>query len=149
MRSMPDDPPSQLHLAAYALCVNPGDQLLLARMATGPNTGRWTMPGGGVLPGEHPGRAVLRELQEETGLVCSEPRSVVGVFSVVYERSVFRPWGPVHHVGIVYDFRGIDGELRDEQDGSTDRCGWHSRDEAERLPLVPLGEYGVQLAWGS
>jgi 8-oxo-dGTP diphosphatase len=146
---MSDAPPTQLHVGAYALCINPADRLLLARMCVGPNAGRWTMPGGGLLPGEHPERAVLRELEEETGLVFSEPRPVMGVFSALYEQSAVRPWGPVHHVGIVYDFRGIDGDLTHEQDGSTDLCGWHTRADAESLPLVPLGAYGVQLAWGS
>lgn len=144
---MSDDALPQLHLGAYALCIDPGDQLLLARMGTGADKGRWTLPGGGVEPGEHPDQAVLRELHEETGLVGSGGRPVVGVFSVVYERTTARPWGRVHHVGIVYDFRGVAGDIRDEQDGSTDRCAWFSREDAARLPLVALGEYGVHLAW--
>ena len=34
----------------------------------------WTLPGGGVEPGETDEHAALRELQEETQLIGSEPR---------------------------------------------------------------------------
>ena len=145
---MADDLPPQRHLGAYALCVDPAGRVLLARMGTGADRGRWTLPGGGVEPGEHPDQAVLRELYEETGLVCAAPGPVLGIFSTVYEQSAARPSGPVHHVGIVYDVRSVDGPLTYEQHGSTDRCGWHSQSEAARLPLVPLAAFGLRLAWG-
>jgi len=35
----------------------------------GPDAGLWTLPGGGVLWGEHPDQTVFREMEEETGLV--------------------------------------------------------------------------------
>ena len=145
-----DDPPVQSHLGAYALCVDEAGRVLLARMCTGPDRGRWTLPGGGVEPGEHPDHAVLRELHEETGLTSPAPGPVLGIFSTVYERSTMRPGGPVHHVGIVYDVRAVDldGTLTHEQDGSTDRCAWHGPTEAAHLPLVPLATFGLQLAWG-
>ncbi len=36
----------------------------------------WTLPGGGVDPGEEPKEAVIREIQEETGLIVSADRLV-------------------------------------------------------------------------
>lgn len=48
------------------------DSLLLIRRGRGPAAGEWSVPGGRVEPGETLAEAVLRELQEETGVegVC-------------------------------------------------------------------------------
>lgn len=135
------DPATHLHLGAYARCLDAAGRLLLARMATGPDRGRWTLPGGGVEPLEHPDDAVLRELLEEAGVGGVAAGPVLGIYSRTYDRR----WGLVHHVGIVYDVAGVTGELRHEQDGSTDRCDWFTPAELETLPLVPLADFGVEL----
>lgn len=58
-------------VAVGAIAVDNGD-LLLVRRAHGPAPGFWSVPGGKVEPGELLVEAVVRELQEETGLegVC-------------------------------------------------------------------------------
>lgn len=51
-----------------------GDQLLMIRQRGTSPSGRhdgqeyWTLPGGGIQPGETPQQAVMREVAEETGL---------------------------------------------------------------------------------
>jgi 8-oxo-dGTP diphosphatase len=66
--------PDGLHraqrFAAYAIATDPGDRLLLTRIAPGyPGAGCWHLPGGGTDYGEQPGTALIRELAEETGQV--------------------------------------------------------------------------------
>ncbi len=48
------------------------NELLMVRRATKPGLGRWSVPGGRVEAGETIAEAVVRELEEETGLsgVC-------------------------------------------------------------------------------
>ena len=94
------------------------------------------MPVGGVEWGEHPDAAVLRELEEETGI--TDVRDV---------RSAQRPHDSFHHVGIVYEVTPGSVAVTPEQDGSTDRCEWFTEHEARNLPLVPIARFAVALAW--
>ena len=50
--------------AAFAVILSRAHRVLLVQKADG----RWGLPGGGVMPGEAPLDALLRELREETGL---------------------------------------------------------------------------------
>jgi 8-oxo-dGTP diphosphatase len=133
-------------LGAYALCVE-GDRILMSRLSVVEvEYGAWTLPGGGVDFGEHPDEAVLRELEEETGLLGAID-SVAGVFSHVYPRSRAAQGHDLHFLGIVYRVRIVGGELRDEVDGSTDTAAWIRREGLPDLPLVELGRFGIGLAF--
>jgi ADP-ribose pyrophosphatase YjhB (NUDIX family) len=58
-----------------ALClVEREHKLLLIQRIKEPFLGLWTAPGGKVQEQEHPEQAVIRELQEETGLRLVRPR---------------------------------------------------------------------------
>ena len=61
----------RVYVGTYGFCRDLKGRLLLARLSEGegPDAGLWTLPGGGVLWGEHPDQAVFREMEEETGLV--------------------------------------------------------------------------------
>jgi 8-oxo-dGTP diphosphatase len=131
-------------VAAYALCRDDDGRILLCRLAAGETEhGRWTLPGGGVEFGEDPADAVLRELAEETGL-SGTVTSVAGIDSRVYPPRPGRPT-PLHAIRILYDVTAIEGTLRDEVDGSTDRCAWFDLDAATRLPLVDLARSALRL----
>jgi 8-oxo-dGTP diphosphatase len=133
-----------VYVSAYALCVRDG-QMLLVRMGPGRyDTGRWTLPGGGLNWGEAPVGAVLRELEEETGLLGQAPR-LADVFSATYARTPERPLDPLHHLAVVYFVDTLPGELRDEQDGSTDRCAWFPLEDLAELPLVVMAQMGLEL----
>ena len=85
-------------LAADA-AVRRGDTVLLIQRKHPPMKGAWALPGGFVDQGEDPIHAAVRELEEETGLVGTEPTllMVMGdpdrdprkhIVSVVYEIQV-------------------------------------------------------------
>jgi ADP-ribose pyrophosphatase YjhB (NUDIX family) len=143
----PVAPTVRTRLAAHVVCLDERDRVLLARLSVLEiDVGSWTLPGGGVHPGEHPDAAAVRELREETGL-AGELDGVAGVFSHVYPASRFAAGEDLHFVSIVYRARVVGGDLRDEQDGTTDTCAWFARDELAGIRLVELGEFGVGLAF--
>jgi 8-oxo-dGTP diphosphatase len=53
-----------------------------------------------------------------------------------------------HALRIIYRAEVIGGEIAYEKDGSSDMCGWFTREEASALPLVGLARRGIELAFG-
>ena len=132
------------YIAAYALCLRDGC-LLLAHLAPKVTDGdKWTLPGDGLEFGEEPATGVLRELDEETGL-AGTITGLAGIYSRIYHPTAERPWGPVHHLGILYWVDAHPGELRHEPAGSTDYCAWIPLADLASTPLVPLVEYALTL----
>jgi len=85
---------------------------LLVRRGKAPLYGRWTVPGGTVELGETLEAAVVRELEEETGLRV-EPLEVLAVFDRIDrdgERVVY------HYVIVDYLCRWRSGEARAASD---------------------------------
>ena len=142
-----DEEVGATRLGAYAICRDDEGRVLLARCSDGePEPGAWTLPGGGVEWGEHPDHAVVRELEEETGL-RGVPGGVLGIYSRTWLRTPDRPRPPFQHVGIVYEVRRLEGTTRAEVGGTTDACGWFTRDDLETIELVDLASFGVSLVW--
>ena len=137
-----------LRVAAYAVCRD-GDRLLCCRLAPGePSPGSWTLPGGGIEFGEDPQAAVLRELEEETGLI-GRLEGIAGVRSRVYAGRL--PDGrprEMHAIGLLFRVTITGGTLRDEPDGSTDRAAWLTRDELGRERVVRMMRPAIAIAFG-
>lgn len=127
---------SRIHqrVAAYAI-VTDGDRLLLSQLADWIRgaAGMWTLPGGGIDPGEHPVDAVVRECHEETGqqVVVDE---LVQVQS--QRRQGFEPEEDFHAVRLIYRAhcpRPTTARVL-EVDGSTGAAAWVPLAELDDLP---------------
>lgn len=56
------------------VAATPSKRVLLVKRSVEPGIGRWCLPGGFVEIGETPVQAVVRELQEETGIATEAPQ---------------------------------------------------------------------------
>jgi 8-oxo-dGTP diphosphatase len=131
----------RVRVAAYGVVRDEEDRVLLCHIHPSVGVGDvWTLPGGGLEFGEPPARAALRELEEETGLIGEIERLIE-----VDDRLFTSADSPdrMHAIRIVYEVRIIDGELRDEADGSTDTCRWVAPEEARAMRLGELARRAV------
>lgn len=124
--------PRRQRVAAYAVILREragAVEILLSRLA--PKVSRtemWTLPGGGVDHGEDPRAALLREIQEETGLDAT-----VGETARVYSAHMPRAARDgllvdAHAIRIVYDAwvpTDAPAPRVVEVDGSTVEAAWH------------------------
>lgn len=136
-----------LRVAAYAVVIDAEDRVLLAHWNEG-RRAAWTMPGGGLEPGEEPERAARREVREETGykVVIDE---LLGIHSRVIppgRRLTPGVTEPLHTLRIVYRASIIGGRLRNEKDGSTDRAEWFALGDIASLQRVKLVDIALEMA---
>lgn len=135
-----------LRVAAYAIIVDDDNRVLLAHWNEG-RRAAWTLPGGGLDPGEDPEKAVRREVREETGyrVVVQE---LLGIHSRVIPagRRVTEATDPLHTLRILYRARITGGKLRNETDGSTDRADWFALAGVRSLQRVKLVDIGLGMA---
>ncbi|MFZ4843131.1 NUDIX hydrolase [Mycetocola saprophilus] len=127
-----------IRVAAYGI-ITDGSQILLAHWNERGHSG-WTLPGGGIDPGEDPADAVIREIFEETGF-HAEVTGLIGIDSLVtptHRRLDPTKRVPLHNLRIVYRAKITGGELRYEENGSTDWAAWHELAEVENLGTVSL-----------
>ncbi len=114
------------------------DRILMVRRGHGPGTGLWSVPGGRVEGGETMAEAVVRELQEETGLegVCED---LVGWVERI---------GTDYHY-VIADFRvKVSSPASPSAGSDAAEAAWVPIRELSELPLVDglvefLREHGV------
>ncbi|MEZ3161839.1 NUDIX hydrolase [Microbacterium sp. BWT-B31] len=136
-----------LRVAAYAVITDDDGRVLLAHWNESGRSG-WTLPGGGLEPGEDPENAVRREVTEETGYRVRVDR-LLGIHSRVIpaaRRLTPHESDPLHTLRVVYRATVVGGRLRHETDGSTDRAEWFALDRLDGLQRVRLVDIGLGMA---
>jgi 8-oxo-dGTP diphosphatase len=109
-------------IAAYGVCHDEAGRILLTRASVlDDEPGIWGLPGGGIEHGEAPADALVREFAEETGLAVE----VTGVRDAVADLTVLPRRDLVMHTDrVLFDARITGGQLRPEQNGTTDLAEW-------------------------
>lgn len=134
-----------MRVAAYAVVERRG-KLLLTHWRRGHLHG-WTLPGGGIDPGEDPRDAVVREVLEETGLEARVGK-LIGIDSRVMVREE-APEGSdpeLHTIRIIYRATVKDGPLQNEVDGSSDEARWVALRDLKGLRTLSLVQAGLRMA---
>lgn len=85
--------------------------IVLIKRGNDPFKDSWALPGGFVEYGEKTEQAIVREVKEETGLIC-EIRKLFGVYSDPHRD----PRG--HTISIVYELAKTGGTLKGGDDAS-------------------------------
>jgi len=136
-----------LRVAAYAVITDADGRVLLAHWHEGRRSS-WTLPGGGLEPGEDPEVAARREVLEETGYRVALD-GLLGIDSrVIPARQRVRAGHdqPLHALRIVYRAHIVGGRLQNEVDGSTDRAEWFPVTAVGELHHVKLVDVALRLA---
>ncbi|MEV0127458.1 NUDIX domain-containing protein [Dactylosporangium sp. NPDC050688] len=144
--------PDGLHraqrFAAYAVCTDRRNRVLLTRISEGyPGGGSWHLPGGGTDFGEQPGVALIRELAEETG----QEGRIVELLGVASHRDAAQ-LGPE---GYPIDWHGVRAFYRvhvprssrpviHDVGGSTAEARWFDPDELDELALTEVTEEALR-----
>ncbi len=134
----------QTTVRAYGVLVE-GDRVLLVRSSNPEHQpALWWLPGGGLLFGETPEEALVREFEEETGLLV-DAGALLGVTSDVRRRSNGER---LHTVRIHYRVDQRGGALRHETSGTTDHARWFDSVELIGANLAPYARTALSLVSG-
>ena len=133
-------------LAAYAVITDGDGRVLLALWNEGSRR-QWTLPGGGVELHESVQDGAVREGLEESGYDVALDRLVgVDTYVLPAERRHADTDRPMKAVRTIFTAHITGGELRPEQDGSTDEARWFTLDEVASLDRVSVVDIGLGFA---
>lgn len=111
--------------------IQDGDRMLLVERKYPPLKGHWGLPGGGIELGETVEEALLREVEEETGLKVALGR-LLGYANGIERDETGRV--RYHYVILYFTATVVGGSLRAGDDAAAAR--WVTPEEAGKLPLT-------------
>ncbi|MDG4835092.1 NUDIX domain-containing protein [Micromonospora sp. WMMD967] len=121
-------------VGSYGL-LRDSDRVLVVRDgADGEFPGVWRLPGGAVAHAEHPERAVVRTVGEQTGLTVTADR----LRTVASDVTDCADGVATHTDRLMFDLTGRDGATRDGGGGPVEQARWLTVDELTRLTLAPF-----------
>ncbi len=103
------------------------EKVLLVQRGYNPGKGMWTIPGGYVDHGESIGEAIIREIQEETG-IKAKPLSIIALRDRPAEK---------HNTYIIFLMQFLGGNLQ-AQAGEVSDLGFFTLKECQSLPIPSL-----------
>lgn len=111
-------------------------QVLLIQRAQAPNKGGWTIPGGFVEQNETIRQAVVREVEEETG-IKTEPIGIIGMSETRYLEE--------HNLYLGCKLRYVGGNLQ-PQISEVQQVKFVNLTELDQLPVADLSRKLIKLA---
>ena len=131
--------PNSLVVAVSAVVIDAGRLLVIRRT----DNNLWSLPGGGMEPGETVSGAVIREVHEETGYDV-KPIRLVGVFSdpahvIAYDDGEVR-----QAFSLCFDCTPIAGTARTSSESSD--VDWIALTELDRLDMHQANRDRVRVA---
>ena len=140
--------PFDSRVGAYALIIRDEHILLTHWNPRHPGfEGAWTLPGGGMEPGEQPEQTMIREVFEETGFhVQSDGLMGVHSYWMTPEQRLDGQPRSNHACRVLYTAHVTGGELGVEQDGSSDDAAWFPLARIGSVKRLDLVDQGLRLA---
>jgi ADP-ribose pyrophosphatase YjhB (NUDIX family) len=141
-RDLLDDPnapkANRLVPAASGIVVDDEGRILLHKRA---DNEYWSIPGGGMEPGESIAETIVREVREETGIEARVER-LLGVYSNPNHVSVYDDGEVRQQFSVCFFCRAIGGQLRTSSESTDVR--FVDIDEIEALPIHPSIRLRIQ-----
>lgn len=132
--------PKETRLGCYAV-IHDEEKLLLCRLCDGlSHHGKWTLPGGGLEFGETIEEAMVREVEEETGLhvVAKDLLSHHSRVAEFDDKSL-------HIFQFLLGVEVVGGALRNETEGTTDLVEWGPIGDINQDNAVDIVHHALQV----
>jgi len=124
----------QPEVGCGAAIINDAGELLLIQRLREPEAGAWGLPGGKIDFGEHAENAVVREIEEELGVVI-ELTGLIGISEII-DRGDGRHW-----VSPTYTARIVSGDPKLMEPEKHGGWGWFQTSDLPSPLTTPTLQY--------